>query len=195
MTKKEIIWREILHQAASNRGAVFTQKNLAQQFDVSLSTVFNALRLPRQAGAIEVSGRSFRVLDFEKFLYLWATQRNLDRETIYTTHADLPTREIEGAMPPPAIFGGYSAYRLQYGDAPADYDKVYAYFASDDVAEVEQRFPSRPGYPNLIVLRSDPYLHTFGHVTPDIQTFVDLWNAKEWYAREFLAALREQLRL
>jgi hypothetical protein len=50
MTKKEIIWREILFQAIKNRKFEFTQKKLAQKYRFSLSTVFNALKVPKEAG-------------------------------------------------------------------------------------------------------------------------------------------------
>jgi hypothetical protein len=49
---------------------------LAQKYKFSLSTVFNALKIPREAGAVE-GKRGFRVLDIEKFLYLWATFRKI----------------------------------------------------------------------------------------------------------------------
>jgi hypothetical protein len=60
MTKKEIIWREILFQAIENKKFEFTQKELAQKYRFSLSTVFNALKVPREAGAVE-GKRGFRV--------------------------------------------------------------------------------------------------------------------------------------
>ena len=190
MTKKEMLWREILHQVIDKKITTFTQKDLAQRFGISLSTVFNALKLPRQSGAIRVEGRNFAVVNAEKFLYLWATQRSLEKETLYTPHADLSAREIEGMMPQEAIFTCYSAYRLKYDDAPADYDRVYVY-ADDE--EMKKRFPPQEGYVNVIVLKGDPRLRDFGSVTPDVQTFADLWNAKEWYARDFLNALKQKL--
>lgn len=104
MTKKEILWREILHQAAQNKKLEFTQKELAEKFGISTSTVFNALKIPRESGAVEVSGRNFIVRDTEKFLYLWATKRNVSRETIYGTHFAAGPKEIEGVMPAEAIF-------------------------------------------------------------------------------------------
>ena len=78
MTKKEIIWREILFQAIENKKTEFTQKELAQKYGFSLSTVFNALKIPRQVSAVE-GKRGFRVRDIEKFLYLWTTFRKLKK--------------------------------------------------------------------------------------------------------------------
>jgi hypothetical protein len=193
MTKKEIIWREILHQVLASKKIKFTQKELASQFSFSLSTVFNALKVPRQAGAIKVSGRDFTVIDAEKFLNIWATFRRLKKDIIYQTHCNLSVREIEGLMPPKIIFGVFSAYLKKYKTAPADYDKVYVYVSEDYLPEIKKRFPFQKGYENLIVLKADPYLAQFGQITPDVQTYVDLWNLSEWYAKDFLRALKEKM--
>ncbi len=193
MSKKEIIWREILHQALENKKLEFMQKELAEQFGFSLSTVFNALKVPRESGAVTVTGRNFRVIDAEKFLYLWATQRNISREIIYETNVSAGAGEIENLMPAGIIFGAYSAYAKKYGAAPADYDKIYVYADSKSLAEIKKRFPEKKGRINLFVLEKDPYLGGFGIVTPDIQTFADLWNMKDWYAKEFLNKLKEKM--
>src|SRR3989338_7326085 len=124
MTKKEILWRDILYQATNNKKREFTQKELAEKFGFSLSTVFNSLRELRQLGIVKVSGRNFLVEDPEKFLYFWATHRKFASDISYSTNCDISVREAEGAMPPSAIFACYSAYRMKYGEPPADYDKV-----------------------------------------------------------------------
>lgn len=173
MTKKEIIWREILFQAIENKKFEFTQKELAQKYKFSLSTVFNALKIPREAGAVK-GKRGFRVLDIEKFLYLWATFRKIKRDIIYQTAVKKRVFEIEGEMPPSVIFGTYSAFLKKYKFAPADYDKVYVYTDEKKIDEIKKRFPPQKGYINLIVLKGDPWLKSFGSVTPDCQTFVDL---------------------
>ena len=193
MTKKEILWREILNQAIENKKFEFTQKELADKFSISTSTVFNALKIPRQSGAIEVTGRNFTVRDTEKFLYLWATQRNVSREIIYKTHFPAGPKEIEGMMPAGVVFGAYGAFTQKYGDAPADYDKVYVYADQKTLEEVQNRFPKNKGRANLFVLKSDPELSKFGGVTPDVQTFADIWNLSDWYARDFLDALKGKM--
>ena len=76
---------------------------------------------------------------------------------------------------------------------PADYDKVYIYATSAQLAEIKKRFPFKNGYMNLIALRADSVLEKFGDTTPDVQTFADLWNLREWYAKEFLNALKQKL--
>lgn len=195
MTKKETIWRHILVQATqakAKKQRLFTQKAVAGKFHFSTSTVFNALKAPRKMGAIEVTGRYFRLRDFEKLLLLWATQRNLEKDIVYKTSVNAPPRDIEGSMPPGVIFAGWSAYRLSYKDAPADYDTIYVY--SSSLTAIKKRFPPKKGFPNLVILKPDPDLVSFGQTTPDAQTFVDLWNMKQWYAKDYLTALKKKLK-
>jgi len=192
MNKKEIIWREILYQAIEQKNRQMTQKDLAAKFGFSLSTVFNALKAPRQTGAIKVTGRNFQIADIEKFLCLWATVRNFKKDIIFQTRVDLPAMEIEGQMPPNVIYAAYSAYRLRFGEAPADYDKVYVY--AGDLNEIKKRFPSvKIKNPNLFVLEADKFLKEYGQTATLAQTFVDLWNLSDWYAKDFLNALKGKI--
>lgn len=191
MTKKETIWRHILQEGLEHKRLIFTQKGLAKLFCVSTSTVHSALKAPRKLGAVEVTGRFFRLRDSEKLLLLWATQRNLERDILYATHVDATAPRMEGLMPQEVIFGAFSAYRLKYQEAPADYDLVYVY--SDKVQEIQKRFPKQKGRLNLFVLKKDP--HFYGAFTPDVQTFVDLWNIPVWYAKAFLDALKLKFQL
>lgn len=191
MSKKETIWRHILTEAFEKRRYTFTQKDLAAHFAFSTSTIFNALKAPRGMGAIEVTGRFFRLIDAEKLLLLWATHRNMKKDIIYRTHSDAPARKIEGEIPPDITFGAFSAYRLKYNETPADYSLVYVY--AEDADSVKKRFPPQKGYQNIFVLKSDPFLEQYGKITPDVQTFVDLWNITEWYAKDFREALKSKL--
>lgn len=202
MTKKEAIWREILHQAIEKKKIEFTQKELAKKYGFSLSTIFNALKVPRNSGAIKATGRGFRILDIEKLLYLWATFRQLKKEMIYQANIPKSAREIEGVMPSNVIFGAFSAFVKKYKEAPADYDKVYVYLEKRNLQEIQKRFPAKKkkeANANLIVFQTDPWLKnpafalTKKGLTPDCQTFVDLWNLPEWYAKDFLLALREKI--
>jgi len=192
MTKKEIIWREILFQAIERKNRQLTQKDLAAKFGFSLSTVFNALKAPRQTGVIKVTGRNFHIIDIEKFLYLWATARNLRKDIIYQTRADLPVFDIEGQMPPLVVYAAYSAYRFKFQEAPADYDKVYIYAL--DLEEIKKRFAAvKTKTSNLIVLKEDEFIKNYGQTATLAQTFVDLWNLPEWYAKDFLEATRRKI--
>jgi|SRR3989344_705992 len=193
MSKKEILWREILYQATNNKKREFTQKELAEKFGFSLSTVFNSLRELRQLGIVKVNGRNFLVEDPEKFLYFWATHRKFKASIAYSTNSSQAVREIEASMPPSAIFACYSAYRMKYSEPPADYDKVYVYADASGLTEIQERFPPKKGYANLVVLQSDPLLASYGSMTPDIQTFADIWNLDDWYAKEFSDALKEKI--
>lgn len=193
MTKKETIWRYILHKALTERVLTFTQKSIAKEFRISTSTVFNALTVPRKIGAIEVRGRFFRLRDFEKLLLIWATARNFKSDISYSTFVPSEVREIEGRMPPDVIFGAFSAYRFAYHEEPSDYSAVYVY--ADDVEEIRRRFPKQKGSPNLFVLKPDSQLASFGKTTPDVQTFADLWNISEWYTKDYLNALKKRMNI
>jgi hypothetical protein len=193
MNKKELIWREILFKAIERKKFEFTQKELAEKFGFSLSTIFNALKIPRQSGAIKVTGRNFSVVDAEKFLYIWATQRNMQKEIIYETYVSESAAKIEGQMPEGIIFGGYSAYVAKYKDAPADYGKVYIYADKEKLEEIKKRFPKIKGDTNMFVLKSDPQLEKLGNTTPAVQMFVDFWNMGDWYAKDFFNALKNKL--
>lgn len=191
MFKKEIIWREILFQAIEKKKKQFRQKDLAAKFNFSLSTVFHALKIPRSTGAIKVGGRFFIIVNLEKFLAIWATFRNLEKDIIYKTHIDLSPLKIEGEMPNSAIYTAYSAYRLKFKEVPADYDKIYVY--TQDLDQIKKRFPPKKGYENLLVLKPDKFLKNYGLILPLAQIYVDFWNLKEWYAHDFLEALKKKI--
>lgn len=191
MLKIEIIWRELLFQAIEKKKRQFTQKSLAEKFGFSTSTVFQALKNPRKMGAVRVGGRFFILEDPEKLLYHWASFRNLRKDIIFTGRVDLPVLEIEGRVPPNVVFGGYSAARYKLVESPADYDKVYLY--SQDLDQIKKRFKLEKGRENLIVLKSDKFLADYGQTTTLSQTFVDLWNLSDWYAKEFVKVLKEKI--
>lgn len=191
MKKIEIIWRELLYQAIEKKNRQWTQKGLAEKFNFSTSTIFQALKAPRKMGAVRVTGRFFVLENPEKLLFHWASVRNLKKDTIFSTRVELPVLEIEGRMPPGIVFGGYSGARQKLTEPPADYDKVYIY--SRNLEEIKERFSFQKGSPNLIVLQPDEFLASYGQTTTLAQTFVDLWNLPEWYAREFTNALKKKI--
>lgn len=193
MLKKEIIWREILYQATEKNIYLFQQKEIAEKFNFSLSTVFNALKIPRQIKALEISGRGFKLINIEKLLYLWGTQRKLDKDVIYKTFVNDKIEKIEGAMPDGIIWGAYSAYKYKFNSAPSDYGKVCVY--SSDPDSVKNRFPLIKGPANLYVLKSDPYLKAYGNSAPLPQIFVEIWNMSDWYGKEFLEKLKEKMNI
>lgn len=188
MKKIEIIWREMMEQAVKN--PVFEQKQLATKFGFSTSTVFASLTSLRNLGAVSVTGRNFRITSLEKLLLFWATHRNLNHDIVYQTHIEAPVLEIEGLMDDDTIYGCYSATRFHLKVAPSEYDKVFVY--STNPENLKRRFPASPLSPNFFVLKADPFLSAFGKITPVSQTYVDLFNLKDWYAGEFLKALKEK---
>ncbi|HLC63999.1 MAG TPA: hypothetical protein VJK25_01440 [Patescibacteria group bacterium] len=190
MTKKEIIWREILHQSLEKKVFKFTQKAMAEKFHFSVSTVFNALRVPRQAGAIKVYGRFFEVVDSEKLLTIWATFRNLSKEIAYQTHVAMPVLKIIGQLSSDVILTGYAGYHRRFKDSPADFDKVHVY--TKNLEEIKKRFPQSKGPVNLTVFTSDNYLPLYQEL-PLAQLYVDLWNLNDWQAKDFLKALAEKI--
>lgn len=193
MKKIEFIWREVLTQALERKINFFSQKKLAEKFKLSTSTVSHALKKPRGLGAINVGGRGFELVNYEKLLFLWATERDFSKEITYTTWADLPILEIEGLMPADVIPTAYTAYRWQFNDAPADYDKVYFYAKDADL--VKERFPvNKQKESNIFILKPDPWLAQYRPVPPLAQIFVDLWSLPEWYAKEYQDVLLERIR-
>lgn len=188
MKKIESIWREILETGLKKPD--FEQKELAVKFGFSTSTVFAAVSDLREIGAVDVSGRGFRLINFKKALLFWATHRNLQNDFIYKTRVEMPILEIEGLVDNKSIFGGYSAAKRLLDEAPVDYDKVYLY--ATDSSELEARFTKKHGAPNLFVLKADSFLAGFGKVTPVSQTYVDLWNFRDWFSEDYLRALEEK---
>ena len=193
MLKKEIIWREILYQKIEKKKSRFQQKELAEKFQFSLSTIHNALKIPRKSGAVKVTGRFFVLENLEKMLYLWATFRDFKKDIIYQTFSEKSVKEIEALAPAEVIFGAYSAYVRKFGSAPADYDKVYLYTEKKYLNNFKRRFPYKKGEPNIILLEADKFLQRYGKITPVCQTFVDIWNLPEWYAQDFYQEFKEKL--
>ncbi len=188
MKKIELVYREILQGFMEKKKASFTQLELATALDISLSTVNHALKPLKNLGAIDVTPRNFTVTSPKKILYYWASIRNMDKDVIYTTRTNNAVEEIEKNMPQDITFTAFSAYKFRFKDAPADYSEVYVY--ADDVREIEKRFPKNKNMPNLIVLKKDK---SMGKEISIAQLFVDLWNLKQWYAKDFVSALEARL--
>ena len=195
MSKKEIIWRYLLDQAISHNKFQFQQNEIGNKFGYSLSTVFNALKALRQTGAIKVTGRYFLVENAQKLLNIWATNRRIDTDIIYKTRVNEPVKQIESQIPPHSIYGAYSAYLRKFGDAPADYDKVYIYLTDSQLEEFKSRFPEKNGEANLFAVRADEEFIKLSRngIAPIVQTYVDIWNLSDWYAKDFLNELNNKL--
>lgn len=189
MKRIEEVYREMLFQSMEKKNNTLTQSYLAKALNISLSMVNLALKPLRKMNAIKIKQRSFGIIDRKKILYYWASARNLEKDIIYKTRVEKPVREIESEMPPDIIYSAYSAYKFKFEDVPADYSEVYIY--SDNIKEIEKRFPKNDKTPNLFILKKDNNLKemTVANI------FVDLWNLKEWYAKDFLTALETKLNI
>ncbi len=185
MKKNELVYREILLEAMERKNKSLTQLVLSKRLGISLSTVSNALKPLRKMGAVNVRLKSFEIADTRKILLYWASIRRLERDIIYAARATLAAVEIEKAMPSDVVFGAYSAYKFMFKQMPADYSEVYVY--AGRLEEIRKRFPESKGPPNLFVLKKDFDKMTVAHL------YADLWNIREWYAREFLKALEERI--
>ncbi len=187
MKKQEAIYREILYNAIEKKEFRLTQLELSKKLSISLSTVNLAIKKLNSIGAVKITQRSFNVLDIKKILYFWASIRNLDKDIILKIRVEEPVREIERDMPD-IIFTGYTAYKHRFKDVPADYSEVYLYADQIELEILKKRFfkyTSKIKNPNLFVLKKDNLLNIYKEI-PISQVFVDLWNLKEWYAKEFI---------
>ncbi|MBI4139643.1 hypothetical protein HY483_01635 [Candidatus Woesearchaeota archaeon] len=185
MKNEEFILREILYQAFEKRNRVLTQSALSKTLALSLSVVNKIIQKLELIGAVDVKQRNFHVTDPKKILYYWASKRNLHKDVIYSTRVEKPVRVIEKDASNNSIFTAYTAYKRQWGEVPADYSEIYMY----DDENAKERYPPREGVPNIYILKKDPLMRLYGKKTTIANTFVDLWNMKEWYAKEFVQAL------
>ena len=184
MKKLELVYNKILEEVIENKNHQLTQKSLSEELKISLSTVNHALQPIKNMGAIKISLKNFNVVNTRKILYYWASIRNIKRDIIYKTRVGKPVEEIEKLMPNSAIFTAYSAYKFKFRNKPADYSEVYVYCNKE---EIKERFPESKNVPNLFVLKKDIAELTTANL------FADLWNLKEWYAKDYLDALQGRL--
>jgi hypothetical protein len=188
MKKIELVYNYILEQALEKKRRKMTQAEIAGALKISLSTVNLAVGHIKKMNAVRVKLRSLEIVDAKKILYYWASIRNIEKDIVYSTRADLPLAEIEKAMPPEIIYAACSAYKAKFKDVPADYSEIYVYIAEETALEkIKKRFPESKNKPNLFVLAKGPKKMTVSNL------FVDIWNMKEWYAKEFLNELERKI--
>ncbi len=193
MKKIESVYREILYRTIEKKEFQLTQSELSKKLGLSLSIVNLAVKKLESIGAIKIMQRSFKVIDVKKILYFWASARNLKKDIIYSARINMPVREIERNLPD-ITFTVYTAYKLKFNDTPADYSEVYVYADEKELETIKKRFPKAENEkkPNLFVLKKDKTLNLY-KTLPISQIFVDLWNLKEWYAKDFLNALEMRI--
>lgn len=193
MRKIETIWHFLLNSALTEKKFKHTQKGLADFFSYSVSTINHALAIPTQIGAIRKESKFFVLENFQKMLYYWASARNFEKDIIYKTHCDAIIKEIEGLIPPEGIFACYSAASRIFDEPPSDYSKVYFYLDEQNIEKAKQRFPHIKGQENVFVLKAPEVLKNYGQITTLPQTFVDIWNLKDWYGQDFTKAIENKI--
>ncbi len=201
MNRQETVFRRIAYGYVRGERS-FTQLGVSKELGVSLSIVNSAVRNLSEINAVRVKARSFEIMALDRLLLYWATHRNLGKDVVYQTRAEMPVRGIEQSMPNQIAFTGYTAYRYLYGDAPADYSEVYVYATQRGLEQIKDRFTPNEKVPNVTVLRCDGELENeidrgvlkSSSVCPP-QIFVDLWNMREWYAKDFVDALSKRLKI
>ena len=164
-----------------------TQLETARALGVSLCLVNYTVKILERMGAVKIGHRSLEVVDAESLLMYLANIRNTYKDVVYKTRVAIPVTEIERSMPPETTFAAYSAYRFRYREVPADYSEVYVYADESALEEIKGRFPPKEGPENLFVLKKE-----FSDV-PDALLFADLWNLREWYAKDFVRELRGRI--
>jgi predicted transcriptional regulator len=190
MKKTEIVYNEILHKYYESNNKRFTQSDLSEELEISLSTVNNALKPLREMNVIKTNPMNFVVLDHYKMLLFWATKRKFQADIFYKTRVEDTTSRIEQLMPDKVIFAAFSAFKFRFEEIPADYSEVYVYAER----KWKERFPEKKGPSNVFFLEKEKILEKYGKITTIAQTFVDLWNINTWYAQEFLKNLEDIVR-
>jgi hypothetical protein len=185
--KKERIYREILYYVIEEKVKRFKQIELSKACKMSLSSVNYALKPLARMNAIEKKRFGFVVTDARKILMYWASIRELEKDIVYQTYLNKPVEKIESEVPANSVFTAYSAFKFKFKKIPSEYSEVVIYGKREDF---EKRFGKEElkFKPNLIVLNLDEHLLKF-KIAPIAQIYVDLWNLKSWYAKDFLKKL------
>lgn len=189
--KKERVYREILYGTIEKNIKTFKQIELSKACKISLSTVNYALEPLERMNAIEKKRFGFVVLDPKKILVYWASTRRLEKDIVYQTYLNKSVEKIESEVPANCVFTAYSAFKFKFKKIPSEYGEVVVYGKREDF---ERRFgkESLKLKPNLIVLDLDEHLLKF-KIAPTAQIYVDLWNLKSWYAKDFLKKMEEMI--
>jgi len=192
----EIFYREVAADYLSGKNS-FTQKELANRLGISIGNVNKALKALEAINAVRITPKSFSIIAIDRLMLYWATHRKLNNDIVYKAFSDMHISEIEASMPNGTAFTAYTAYKKIYKSTPADYSEVYVYAAESALNEIERRFPMKSGAYNIFILKADRVLaeriKNSVAVAPLPNVFVDLWNIRTWYAKEFTDALSKKL--
>ncbi len=189
MKSIEYVYYEILKQYEKKKKKKFTQLQLSKTLNISLSTINLALKPLRKMYAIKVMPACFVLRDISKVLYHWANIRNPQKDIIFQTRVSQPPRKIESNLPSNIIFTAYSGFKFKFKKVPADYSEIYIYADETTVQIIKKRLVfSKNKPPNFFVLKKGKLTELTASLL-----FVDLWNLPEWYAKDYLKALKKEL--
>ncbi len=193
----ELLYREIATDFLTGINR-FTQKELSARLHISIGNINMALGRLESINAVAKEKRSFHISALDRLLLYWASYRRLDKDRVYTATSELSIAETESSLPNGIAFTAYTAYKKIYSSVPADYSEIFVYATDDAVTTIKQRFPKQSRFPNLFVLAADRVLserikEKKMDVVPLPNLFVDLWNIKTWYAKDFVDALSKRL--
>jgi len=189
MKSIEYVYYEILKQYEKKKKKKFTQLQLSKTLNISLSTINLALKPLRKMYAIKVMPTCFVLRETSKVLYHWANIRNPQKDIIFQARVSQPPRKIESNLPSNIIFTAYSGFKFKFKKVPADYSEVYIYADEPTIQIIKKRFAfSKNEPPNFFVLKKGKLTELTASLL-----FVDLWNLPEWYAKDYLKALKKEL--
>ncbi|MBI5635881.1 winged helix-turn-helix domain-containing protein [Candidatus Micrarchaeota archaeon] len=191
----ELAYRRVLSEFFFKKTVSFTQAAISRELGVSLSTVNNAVRQAEQIGCVEIRPRGFTLVDAQKLLAYFSTLHRLEKSVVYKTRVEAPVGKIEGMMLSKTVFTAYSGYKLLFNDAPADYSTVFVYAGEKEAQKMRELFEHKQGPVNLVVLAADGKLleESQNNIAPLAQIYADLWNLRDWQAREYLNAIEKRL--
>lgn len=192
MSRKNIVFREILYRTLELNEPYMTQKSIAEKCQVSLDTVNKVVRDLYKFHGVEKKPMGFRVINVQKVLTYWACTRNLHKDVCFSTYVPRKVKEIENELPPDTIFTAFSGYARRMGEVPT-YTEIYVY---GDPQKISIKFPKKESRkPNLVVLKKDGHIDSVSRnrSAPIAQIYADLWQIGTQEAEKLLVMLDERL--
>ncbi|MBN1377286.1 winged helix-turn-helix domain-containing protein [Candidatus Woesearchaeota archaeon] len=170
----------------------FTQLQLSsdKELNISIGMVNKIINKLEKIGIIRLKQRSFEIIDIAKLINYLCVKRELNKDIFESFYVDLPVKKIENSMPNNITYTAYSAYRLSFDESPADYSEIYVY-SSESLKKRFSKHIKNINKNNVFVLKKNFEMEK---IAPVSLIYADLWNLKEWYAKEFLSSLRKRLK-
>ncbi|MEM2251305.1 MAG: hypothetical protein QXU01_04165 [Candidatus Hadarchaeales archaeon] len=193
MSRKNIVFREILYRTLELDEPYMTQKSIAEKCQISLDTVNKVVRELHRFHGVEKKPMGFRVINVQKVLTYWACTRDLHKDICFLTYVPHKVKEIESELPSGTIFTAFSGYARRIGETSM-YSEVYVY---GDPQKISTKFPKRESRrPNLVVLEKDSHIESVSQnqSAPIAQIYVDLWQIGTQEAEKLLVVFDEKIR-